>query len=341
MRRFALLLLLFLGPAGAAPQLRVQVQLPDGNQAVVGQTVPLQVDVLTDSWFTSAPQLPGLALPGVVVTPPDERAQHLTLNLDGTPFFGMRYTWRLTLSQPGEVQIPALVISAQPGNAVALLSARSQPLQLRVDWPQAAGRNLLVASDVQLSQTLGSLEGLKVGDSLVRSVTLRATDSLALLLPVTPLAEVRGLSRFVKTPQLSSPDDLSGQRIDSASYRIEHPGTFHLPAIEVQWWSSRDHRLHSAQVPAVDFSAVAAPAAAPAFSVSEDLQRLGRESRLHLSRHWLAALTLALMVGTLGYLVHRHGAWLREQWRQWRQRPPARVRYGLRPLNPTPHRTSS
>ena len=208
------------------------------------------------------------------------------------------------------MQIPALVISAQPGNAVALLSARSQPLQLRVDWPQAAGRNLLVASDVQLSQTLGSLEGLKVGDSLVRSVTLRATDSLALLLPVTPLAEVRGLSRFVKTPQLSSPDDLSGQRIDSASYRIEHPGTFHLPAIE-------------------------------AFSVSEDLQRLGRESRLHLSRHWLAALTLALMVGTLGYLVHRHGAWLREQWRQWRQRPPARVRYGLRPLNPTPHRTSS
>lgn len=270
MSRFALLLLLLVG---AAPQLRVQAQLPDGNQAVVGQTLLLQVDVLTDSWFTSAPQLPELALPGVVVTPPDERAQHLTMTLDDTPFFGMRYTYHLTLREPGEVQIPALAVSSQPGNTATPLSARSQPLQISVAWPQAEGQNLLVASDVQLSQTLGSLEGLKVGDSLVRSVKLRATNALALMLPVTPLAEVKGLNRFVKTPQVTSLDNVSGQRIDSASV-----------------FGQRRPATTRARKP---------PAPVPA-----------------LAR---------------GFVAAGHGRAFQL---------PACEHYGLRPLNPTPHRTS-
>lgn len=340
MRPIAVLVLMFLGQADAAPQLRVQAQLPDGNQAVVGQTLPLQVDVLTDSWFTSAPQLPDLVLPGVVVTPPGDRAQHLTLSLDGTPFFGMRYTYRLTLRQPGQVQIPALLVSAQPGNADAPSSASSQPLLLKVDWPQAAGQNLPVASDLQLSQTLEPGEGLKAGDSVTRTVTLRASDTLPLMLPVTPLAAVDGLSRFVKTPRITASANSGGQRIDSASYRIERAGDFQLPPIEVQWWSTRDHRLHNARLPAVGFSAAAVPANVTLFSVSEDLQRLGREGTLHLSRHWLAALLLVLAVVVTGYAMRRHAPWLGERYRQWRRRPPARERYGLRPLNPTPHRTS-
>lgn len=316
----------------AEPQLRVQARLVPSDSAVVGETVQLQLDVLTDTWFTSAPQLPELNLPGTLVSPPGDQTEHLTERLDGTPFFGIRYVFRITLQQAGDLHIPALTVTASPGNAQAPLSASTEPLTLHGQLPAGvtAGQQVLVASQVSFSQqTSPSLTALKVGDSLTRSVTLKADGALSLMLPVTPLDDVAGLSRYLKTPQVTALDDgrghsLGGQRIDSASYRIEKPGHYQLPALKVQWWSSQDKTLHTAQLPAISFSASAAPAYQPPFSVSEDLQRLGQLTRLHLSRHWLTAgLVLALLaLGAL--LVRRHGAQLQAAWQRWQATRKAR-----------------
>ena len=326
MKRLVLLLALFSSALLAAEaQLRVQAQLLPGDSAVVGETVQLQLDVLTDTWFTSAPQLPELNLPGALVTPPAGQAQHLTERQDGTALFGMRYLYQITLQQAGDLQLPALTVTATPGNAQAPLSASSQPLVLHARLPPgvAAGQQLLVASQVRFSQQSSPASNeLKVGDSLTRSVTLQAEGALSLMLPVTPLDEIAGLSRYLKTPQVTVLDDgrghaLGGQRIDSASYRIEKPGKFQLPALHVQWWSTQDQTLHTAELPAISFAASANPAYQPPFSVTADLQRLGQQSRLHLSRHWLTAVASAALLGLLALLLRRYGSQWRDGWRRW------------------------
>lgn len=333
MKALVLLLALFSANLLAAePQLRVQAQLLPSDSAVVGETVQLQLDVLTDTWFTSAPQLPELNLPGALVTPPGDQAEHLTERLDGTPFFGMRYLFQITLQQAGDLHIPALTVSASPGNAQAPLSASSQPLTLHGQLPAgvAAGQQVLVASQVSLSQQISpSVTTLKVGDSLTRSVTLKADGALSLMLPVIPLDEVAGLSRYLKTPQVTALDDgrghpLGGQRIDSASYRIEKPGHYQLPALQVQWWSSQDKTLHSEQLPAISFTASASPAYQPPFSVSEDLQRLGQQTRLHLSRHWLTAALVLTLLALVSVLVRRHGGQWQAAWQRWQAERKAR-----------------
>lgn len=342
MNRLCWLLLLVTGPLWAVePQLRVQAQLVPGNDVVVGEQVQLQVDVLTDSWFTAAADLPPLQLPGARVQAPDGEAEHLNQVIEGKTFYGMRYRYRITPAVARTFEIPALTVQAQPGQATAPLSAQTAPLSFQATQPPGfdPGETVLVADGLRLTQTLTPTP-LKVGDTLTRTLTLQADNTPGLSLPPPGQAEVKGLRRYPQSPIISNLDDgrghiSGGQRIDRQVYRVEQAGHYQLPAISVKWWDSRNHRLQVTRVPEVSVEAQAASAYTPAFSIAEDLKQLGQHSRWQLSRHGLAWGT-ALVVSVLAaYLVH--GIWPRipPLWRRgcgalrWLFR-----RLRLLPLNP-------
>jgi len=308
----------------AEPQLKVQAHLQPVDGIKVGGLVELQLDVLTDTWFTSAATLPELKLDGALVMPPDGQAQHLNQTIDGQAFSGLRYSYLITPNAARTFDIPALTVSATPGQATAEISARSQPLQFSAALPPGfnSGETPLVATGLRFSQTVTrSATPLKVGDSLTRQLTLQADGALAMALPIPALSEVKGLSRYVKTPQVSSLDDgrgdiLGGQRIDSVSYRVDTAGTHTLPAIDVKWWDSRTQQIRTAQVPAVSFEASANSAYKPVFSITEDLRQLGQNHRLHLSTQGFIWLVVLVALGVLGYLGRPALSRARREWQQ-------------------------
>lgn len=308
------------------PLLRVQARVQPVDSIMVGGLVELQLDVLTDTWFTDAPTLPDLTLNGALVMPPNGHAQHLNQTLDGKSFNGMRYSYLITPSLAQGFDIPALTVRATPAQASAPLSAQSQPLHFTAAQPPGfqAGEAVLVASGLRFSQqTFSSATPLKVGDSLTRQLTLQADGALAMSLPTPSMAEVSGLSRYPKAPQVSTLDDgrghfNGGQRIDTVTYRIDTEGHYSLPPLQVKWWDASSQQTRAAQVPAITFEAVANSAYHPVFSISEDLKKLGQQDRVHLSGHWLGWLAILLIMALLGYiarpLVHR--AWLARQARR-------------------------
>jgi hypothetical protein len=312
----------------ATPQLKVQTHLQPAEGAMVGGLVELQVDVLTDTWFTSAATLPDLKLDGALVMPPDGQAQHLNQTIDGQSFNGLRYSYLITPNVARNFDIPALTVRATPGQSSVEISAQSQPLQFSAAQPPGfqPGETPLVATGLRLTQSVvNSATPLKVGDSVTRQLTLQADTALAMALPTPTLADVAGLSRYVKTPQITSLDDgrgdiLGGQRMDSVSYRIDKPGTFTLPAVEVKWWDASTKQTRTTQVPAVTFEAAANSAYKPVFSISEDLKQLG-QSRLYLSTRWLAWLSLLVALVAVGYLSRP--AFTRG-WQRWQARKHAR-----------------
>ncbi|WP_415756463.1 hypothetical protein [Pseudomonas sp. LT1P18] len=328
----------------AEPELRIQTRLQPADSVMVGGILQLQLDVLTDSWFTDAPTLPDLKLPGALVLPPDGHAEHLNQTLDGKSFNGMRYSYRITPSLAQGFDIPALTVRATPGQASAPLTAQSQPLHFIATQPPGfqPGEPVLVAQGLRFTQTVANAATpLKVGDSITRQLTLQADDALAMSLPAPSLEDVAGLSRYPKTPQISNLDDgrghfNGGQRIDTVTYRIDTEGHHNLPAIELKWWDASTHQTRTALL-AVTFDAAANSAYRPVFSITEDLKKLGQKSRLHLSGHWLGMLALLLIVALLGWfarpLVHRaylqwqarrrarHAAWLKSADYAWRQIP--------------------
>jgi hypothetical protein len=320
--------LLSLNAFAATPQLKVQAHLQPAEGAMVGGLVELQVDVLTDTWFTSAATLPDLKLDGALVMPSDGQAQHLNQTFDGQSFSGMRYSYLITPNVAQRYDIPALTVSATPGQASTAISAQSQPLQFSAAQPPGfnPGETPLVANGVRFTQSvINSATPLKVGDSITRQLTLQADGALAMALPVPMLGDVAGLSRYVKTPQVSNLDDgrgdiLGGQRIDNVTYRIDKAGTHTLAAIEVKWWDAKTRQSRTTQVPAVTFEAVANSADKPVFSITEDLKQLGRNN-LYFSTKWLLWLALLAAVVSGGY-------WLRlailRAHRQWQARQHAR-----------------
>ncbi|AIG01101.1 protein BatD [Pseudomonas fluorescens] len=344
MNKYALLGLLFCAPLWAsAPQLKVQVQLLPGPQVVVGEQLQLQVDVLTDTWFTAAANLPALQLPGARVEAPGGESEHLTQVIDGQMFYGMRYRYRITPSVAQRFNVPSLAISAQPGQASAPLSVHSAPLSFKATLPPgfAPGEYLLVADALRLTQILSaSAAPLHVGDSLTRTLTLQADNTPALSLAAPPQAAIDGLRAYPQSPLVSNLDDgrgtvTGGQRVDRWVYRVEHAGHYQLPAIQVKWWDSRNHRLQVAQLPAISVEALAGTAYHPTFSIAQDLRDLGQHSRWQLSRHglaWSAALAALVLAGyligvlwpRLPPLWRRARSTLRWVWRQLR----------LQPLNP-------
>ncbi|MEB2855660.1 hypothetical protein VKY20_08590 [Pseudomonas atacamensis] len=314
--------LLSLNVFAAPAQLKVDAHLNPSEGAMVGGLVELQLDVLTDTWFTSAAALPDLQLDGALVMPPNGQAQHLNQTIDGQSFNGLRYSYLITPNVARSFDIPALTVRATLGQATEEISAQSQPLSFSAAQPPgfAPGETPLVASGLRLKQIVtNSATPLKVGDSITRELTLQADGALAMALPIPTFSDVDGLSRYAKTPQVTALDDgrgniLGGQRVDSASYRIDSAGTYTLPAIRVKWWDSAAKQIRSAEVPAVSFEAAANNAYKPVFSLAEDLRQL-QQNHLHFSSRWLLWLALAVGLAVGVYLlrpvaVHAHQRWL-------------------------------
>ena len=329
----------------AEPDLRIQTRLQPANSVMVGGILELQLDVLTDSWFTDAPTLPVLKLPGALVLPPDGHAEHINQTLDGKSFNGMRYSYRITPNLAQGFDIPPLTVQATPGQASTQLSAQSQPLHFTAAQPPGfnPGEPVLVAQGLRFTQTVvNSATPLKVGDSITRQLTLQADGALAMALPAPSLADITGLNRYPKNPHIRTLDDgrgnfIGGQRIDTVTYRIDTDGHHELPPITLKWWDASSQQTRTAQVPAVTFEATASSAYKPVFSITDDLKKLGQQGRLHLSGHWLGLLALLLLVGLAGWFSRpfiqraylaaqtrrraRHTAWLQSADCAWRQIP--------------------
>lgn len=328
MIRWALLSLVCLaGVATAAePEVRVDARLVPDTTIMSGATVRLEVDLLVDTWFTDAPVLPVLQLPGAVVSPPSGEAQHLNQQHDGKAFFGLRYTYQITPTAAQRFTIPALAFRVQPGQASAPQMVHSQPLSFEAKGLASgnAGQHL-VAGTVELTQDIQrSHTPLRAGDSITRQLHIAANGAQAMLIPPPTFVEVEGLKRYVHTPSVTPLSDgrggtLGGQREDSVSYVATAAGHYRLPAIEVQWWDAVTGEPHTASVPALELEVEEGVYQAP-FSLSEDLRALGQDAQVSISRHGVLLAVLLLLAGGVAWAGR---AWGRAAWqrlRRWQAR---------------------
>ncbi|MBO9549251.1 hypothetical protein [Pseudomonas sp.] len=310
----------------ADPEVRVDQRLVPDTPIMLGATVSLEVDLLVDTWFTDAPVLPALELPGAVVQPPAGEAQHLNRQIDGKPFFGLRYTYQITPQAAQRFQIPALAFQVTPGPASTPVTLTSQPLTFEVKGQAGeAGSAQPVAQSLSFTQQVEqSHTPLRVGDSITRRLHIEAPGAQAMLLHPPELVEVQGFKRYLQPPAVKPLSDgrggiLGGQRDDSASYVITSPGKHTLPAIAYSWRDATTGELHQAKVPEVILQASAVSYQAP-FSISDDLRAMGHQARLRVGGQGLLLAVCLLAFALLAWTGRARG---RRAWRQfqaWRAR---------------------
>lgn len=315
-----------------AAQLQVETHLEPSGTTVVGETVLLQVDVLTDTWFSSAPQMPTLELADATVSAPSGEARHINVNRDGKPFFGLQFSYRISPTSAGNFTIAPMSISATPGQSDTQQTVATAPLEFSVEQPSgvAEGQTVLVARNLTVTQEITqSRDTLGIGDSIRREVRQTATGAEMMLMAAPVFAEIDGLKRYIEQPQLKVLSDgrgnvSGGERLDSVHYVIERSDDFQLPVISVDWWDSGSRQLRSAELPAVKLTASGKAFTSP-FSVTEDLKRLGQHGRISLARHELALTLGSIFLGLMVYFglpwarrgrqrFQQYRALRREQW---------------------------
>ena len=324
-------------PAMAAePFTRMTVQT--APPLVPGRQIAIDVDVFAPNYFTSPPQFPLLDLPDAVIRLPDQRSLNLTETVQGVEYTGIRKRYLMVPQRSGAYALPPAAIDlsyAGDDRKPVHATAKLPPTRFTVsDAPGAAGLAVPFApSAVEIGQALdGDPARLSVGDALVRTITIFAADTQAMLIPQLDLAEPDFARAYRQDPDLS--DDVSdasqkegARRSERIVYTMQKAGTFALPAGSLSWYDVASGTLKTGTAPAVPVTV------SPAAAVTEGIAPAVAEPQPR-SPLWKRALLpglLLLAAAGLIYLVWRWWPHLRARLEiaVERRRKSEPVRFGL------------
>jgi hypothetical protein len=293
--------------AGAPePIVRTTVDPP---RVVVGQKMTLRVEVLAPNYMTSPPILPDFQVRNAIT----RQLANLNINErhEEMTYAGVRFEFAIYPQEPGSYAIAeqsvAVKYAAEPPNT----RAATLPLP-RIEFeafiPDAAAQlqPFVSATKLTVEQVVQrSSDNLKVGDAVTRRVTVTAEGTPAMLLPPLSFPSADGLALYPAQPSLQDSVDrrtdvLSATRQDSATYMLERPGDYLLPAIAIDWWNVVANKTETASVDAVALHVLDNPGASPARSEGHGAAWSGEALFGFVMDHWLPILAgLAAILGLI------------------------------------------
>lgn len=232
----------------------------------VNEQVILNIEVATPRWLTGGTRIGSIEIPNVIAKQRNQLATNYTERVDGTTW--SRQRWEVTLypMTSGEFVIPTvpvrIQVSAPDGSNVGG-TLYTQPIKFEASLPSGLLSDespWFSATDVDVEQQWQrSSEDLKVGDAVTRTVTIKAKDSLSVLLPNVLTNE--STQQYQAYPQPNRLDDTQergdyrSSRIEETVYVIQQGGEFTLPEFTFQWWDSKNQRLENVVIKGEVFEA--------------------------------------------------------------------------------------
>lgn len=137
------------------------------------------------------------------------------------------------------------------------LTVKAKPADYPADAPWLPARALSLAEAWNPEPTQA-----KVGDSLTRSLMLKADGLSSAQLPPLPTTDVDGLRRYPDQPQLSNQANergLIGSREEREALVPGRDGRLELPKVEVVWWNTHEDRLERTSLPGRSIDVAADP----------------------------------------------------------------------------------
>jgi hypothetical protein len=242
---------------------------------VVGQQLEFRVDVFVDTWFAQAPQFPDLQVEDAIALLPASSSINLNQRIDGKSYVGQRRTYFVFPQLPGRYELPPIsvqVTPAQPGMAnPEPVSLSTEPISfLALLPPELATQSenpILATPELEINTQLATPNGsnsahlikLHRGETLERTITLTATDTLASILPAIAIKEIDGLSAYPDPPKLINRferGEFTASRTEHIFYIAEQPGNYSLPAQSIVWWNTRTQSLQTEVIPAVEIRVI-------------------------------------------------------------------------------------
>jgi hypothetical protein len=138
-----------------------------------------------------------------------------------------------------------------------LLTVKAKPITYPADLPWLPARSLTLSEHWNPEP-----EHVQVGDSLTRSLIVKAEGLGSAQLPPLPGTEANGLRRYPDQPVLGNQNNdrgLVGSREDREALVPVRSGPIELPSVEVVWWNTFEDHLEHTSLPARTLQVAANP----------------------------------------------------------------------------------
>ena len=333
MRRYLLAGIVCLQLASASPAPIIRASIASPRPIIVGQAVRINVTVLVPNYFTGQPDFPQFNLDDAIVVLPGETPQNSNETVGGRTYAGISVTYLIYPQRAGSFKLPNVEIpvkyAADPPKSMETRILLPSVTFEAIIPPEAADLDyFLPTTALTVKQKLNKpINGLTVGDTFTRTITIRASKLRAMLIPPTRFEALAGLVVYPKQPAVDDVktdrgEFVEGRRIDSATYLIRKEGTYTLPEIRIEWWDLSASKIRTALVPPIRFEAAANSNANPAIPPEPDQvtpQPAARTNSPKLYLHLAEFLGIVLVAGLLGWVCFYFAPRARRRWSQIRQ----------------------
>jgi hypothetical protein len=189
----------------------------------------------------------------------------------------------------------------------------------------------------------GDINALKVGDSVVRTLTLRAEGLDGAVLPPFSPQNIDGLNLYPDPADISRTfvdGSIVGTRVETSTYVALEAGTIEVPALEIPWWDITDDSARTTTLPATRFEVATVEGVLPseqAVASTQEIQTLlapeplvdqamidaqAEAEVIEIDSgivRWVQWLVFALVIFLLSALARRRfGAITQQRFTEWR-----------------------
>ncbi|MGV8837542.1 BatD family protein [Cellvibrio sp.] len=201
----------------------------------------------------------------------DEKQYQTKIN--GRPGAVVETRYAVFPQQSGELIIPSMLYQVSVNSGQRDLwdrfygNSQNNILRLRTDeqrinvLPAPASVNAgdwLPALNVSLSEHWStSLDSLKIGEPITRSITIKADGLTAGQINPLHLPPIDGLTFYndqAQTDDQKSANGVEGSRIETIAIVPTKAGHFTLPEIKLNWWDTKTNSIRTATLPAVSLT---------------------------------------------------------------------------------------
>ena len=215
-------------------------------------------------------ELQPLQVKDALVVNIDEKQYQTKIN--GRPGAVVETRYAVFPQQSGELIIPSMLYQVSVNSGQRDLwdrfygNSQNNILRLRTDEqrinvlpaPASNTGEWLPALNVSLSEHWStSIDSLKVGEPITRSITIKADGLTAGQISPLQLASIDGLTFYndqAQTDDQKSTNGVEGSRIETIAIVPTKAGHFTLPEVKVNWWDTKANTMRTASLPAVSLT---------------------------------------------------------------------------------------
>jgi len=257
----------------------VAISIQQHQDIWAGQQVTLNLDLKTTGFSFSNSHFNLPEVSGAFLMQTDTTTVKMSERIDGETWQTVRYPLALYPQKAGQLEVPSINVrfstSAGFGSTAQAFEFQTEPLNLTINLPPGVkeGDLVVTTTSFELNHDWQPQSATaKTGDAITLTVSRRASDISAMLLPPLPVYRTDGLAAYPQAPEVSDKSnrgDLTGERIDSIIWVVEKPGLYDIPGIRFQWWDPNNRELKQQIIPGLNLDILPSAAASVTVDTSD------------------------------------------------------------------------